>query len=139
MLLMMLIKLKKALANSVTVSNDCTSLHIWLMRCFPDLFCYGHANLGRGVKILHTFIKCCRALFRNKDPCFRQSLVFINTFYQIVHDTQLMQIAGKDLRSPVMLDMILKWSHLTVADIVEAAEDEARGSELSNKTVSKIV
>ena len=77
------------------------------MRSFPDLFCFGHANFDRGIKVLKTFKECGKALFQNKSHCFRQSLAFVDAFYRIVQDAELVAAAADDLHQPVMSSTIV--------------------------------
>jgi len=93
-------------------------LHIWLMRSFPDLFCFGHANFDRGIKVLKTFKECGNVLFWNKSHCFQQSSAFVDAFYHIVQDAELVTAAADNLHRPVMSSTISKWSQLTVPDVV---------------------
>jgi hypothetical protein len=134
LLLMMIFKALGQMALGLPETH-----HVWLMRCFPDLFCFGYANFGRGIRVLRTFMECGRALFRNKSHRFRQSLAFVDAFYRIVQDAQLVAAAAKDLRRPVMSSTISKWSRLSVPDIVRAAEDEAQGIEYSNIQFRRIL
>jgi hypothetical protein len=135
------VKLKTliAVAHSALVCNNQESSHRWLLRSFPDLFCYGVGNLGRGVKSLSTFGRCGEALFQRKDPRFRRSLAFVDAFFRMVHDTRLMTVAAMDLRRFVMRGSSQKWSELEITDIIRAAKDEAHGFNYANKRFSEIV
>jgi hypothetical protein len=108
------------------------------MRSFPDLFCFGHVNFDCGIKVLKTFKECGKALYRNKSHHFRQSSAFVDAFYRIVQDTEIVA-AADDLRQPVMPSTISKWSRLTVPDIVQAAEDKVQGIGYSNLEFHQII
>ena len=88
---------------------------------------------------MKTFKDCGRALFWNKSHRFRQSLAFVDAFYRIVQDAELVTVAANDLRRPVMASTISKWSRLTMTNIVQAAEDEVQGSGYSNIQFHRIV
>jgi hypothetical protein len=115
-----------------TAVNWRESLHIWVMRSFPNLFCFGHTNFDCGIKVLKTFKECGKALFRNKSHRFQQSSAFVDAFYNIIQDAELVTAAADNLRRPVMSSTISKWSQLTMPDIVRAAEDEVQGIGYSN-------
>ena len=66
-------------------------------------------------------------------------MAFVDAFYRLVQDTELLAAAANDLRRPVMALSIRKWNRLTVADIVQASEDEACGKGHSNIQFSEIV
>ena len=109
------------------------------MRNFPDLFCFGQANFDHGIKVLKTFKECGKVLFWNKSHCFRQSSAFVDAFYHIVQDAELVAAAADDLHRPVMPSTISKWSRLTVPDIVRAAEYKVQGIGYSNLEFHRII
>ena len=113
--------------------------HIWLMESFPNLFCYGKANFGQGIKNMSMLLECGEALFQRWHPCFRNSSAFADAFFWMVQDTRLVQAAGNDLERHIMQPLVLSWSEIEVSNLIRTTKDKARGVYYCDERISALV